>query len=123
MPARIKGRKSSEIEKELGLAGRDELIHRDDLVMMAGSAMDSELDASPGRRARKLAAATLALAPVPHRRTRHLPPWRCDPPQRCRHSRRRMRGMWSGAAKDLKGSLPRPPDAHAGTHRSDGAGA
>jgi len=33
---RIKGRKSSEIEKELGLAGRDELIHRDDLVMMTG---------------------------------------------------------------------------------------
>lgn len=35
--ARIRGRKSSEIEKELGIAGRDELIHRDDLVMMAGS--------------------------------------------------------------------------------------
>ena len=35
---RIKGRKSSEIEKELGLAGRDELIHRDDLVMMTGTA-------------------------------------------------------------------------------------
>ncbi len=33
---RIKGRKTSEIEKELGLARRDELIHRDDLVMMTG---------------------------------------------------------------------------------------
>jgi glutamate 5-kinase len=33
---RIKGRKSSEIEQELGLAARDELIHRDDLVMMTG---------------------------------------------------------------------------------------
>jgi glutamate 5-kinase len=33
---RIKGRKSGDIEKELGLAGGDELIHRDDLVMMTG---------------------------------------------------------------------------------------
>ncbi|MBK8769833.1 MAG: glutamate 5-kinase [Rhizobiales bacterium] len=33
---RIKGRKSSEIEKVLGISGRDEIIHRDDLVMMTG---------------------------------------------------------------------------------------
>ena len=33
---RIMGKKSSVIEKELGLAGRDEIIHRDDLVLMTG---------------------------------------------------------------------------------------
>jgi glutamate 5-kinase len=33
---KILGRKSGDIEKELGLAGRAELIHRDDLVMMTG---------------------------------------------------------------------------------------
>ncbi|MFO1032545.1 MAG: glutamate 5-kinase [Hyphomicrobiales bacterium] len=33
---RIKGLKSHDIERELGLAGRPELIHRDDLVMMTG---------------------------------------------------------------------------------------
>lgn len=33
---RIKGLKSSEILKVLGAAGRDEIIHRDDLVMLAG---------------------------------------------------------------------------------------
>ncbi len=32
--ARIKGRRSSSIEAELGYAGRKELIHRDDLVML-----------------------------------------------------------------------------------------
>jgi glutamate 5-kinase len=31
--ATIAGRKSSEIEKLLGLTGRDEMVHRDDLVM------------------------------------------------------------------------------------------
>ena len=34
--ARIAGLKSSEIEKVLGFRGRDELIHRDDLVLMGG---------------------------------------------------------------------------------------
>ena len=33
---RIKGLKSAEIMKVLGAAGRDEIIHRDDLVMLAG---------------------------------------------------------------------------------------
>ncbi len=33
---KIKGLKSADISKVLGLAGRDEIIHRDDLVMMAG---------------------------------------------------------------------------------------
>jgi glutamate 5-kinase len=33
---KIKGLKSAEIAKVLGLAGRDEIIHRDDLVMMTG---------------------------------------------------------------------------------------
>lgn len=33
---KIKGLKSSDIERALGLAGRDEIIHRDDLVMLAG---------------------------------------------------------------------------------------
>jgi glutamate 5-kinase len=33
---KIKGLKSAEISKVLGLAGRDEIIHRDDLVMMTG---------------------------------------------------------------------------------------
>jgi glutamate 5-kinase len=34
--ARIVGLKSSEIEKALGFRGRDELIHRDDMVLMGG---------------------------------------------------------------------------------------
>ena len=34
--AKILGLKSSEIEKVLGFRGRDELIHRDDLVLMGG---------------------------------------------------------------------------------------
>ena len=34
--ARILGLKSSEIEKVLGFRGRDELIHRDDMVLMGG---------------------------------------------------------------------------------------
>jgi glutamate 5-kinase len=33
---KIKGLKSVEIMKVLGAAGRDEIIHRDDLVMMTG---------------------------------------------------------------------------------------
>jgi glutamate 5-kinase len=33
--ARIMGRKSSEIEGILGFRGRDEIIHRDDLVILA----------------------------------------------------------------------------------------
>jgi glutamate 5-kinase len=33
---RIRGLKSSDIEKVLGFRGRDELIHRDDLVLMGG---------------------------------------------------------------------------------------
>jgi len=34
--ARILGRKSGEIEKALGFRGRDELVHRDDMVLMGG---------------------------------------------------------------------------------------
>ena len=34
--ARIAGLKTSEIEKVLGFRGRDELIHRDDMVLLAG---------------------------------------------------------------------------------------
>jgi glutamate 5-kinase len=33
--ARIMGRKSAEIESILGFRGRDEMIHRDDLVWLA----------------------------------------------------------------------------------------
>jgi glutamate 5-kinase len=36
--ARIMGRKTSEIEELLGFRGRDEMIHRDDLVLLKGSA-------------------------------------------------------------------------------------
>jgi glutamate 5-kinase len=32
--ARIIGRKSSDIEKVLGFRGRDEIVHRDDLVLI-----------------------------------------------------------------------------------------
>jgi len=32
--ARIMGRKSGEIEKVLGFRGRDEIVHRDDLVLL-----------------------------------------------------------------------------------------
>ncbi len=34
--ARIAGLKSAEIEKTLGFRGRDEIVHRDDMVMMGG---------------------------------------------------------------------------------------
>jgi len=34
---RLRGRKSTEIEQLLGFRGRDELIHRDDLVVTANS--------------------------------------------------------------------------------------
>jgi glutamate 5-kinase len=34
--ARIAGLKSADIEKVLGFRGRDELIHRDDMVLMGG---------------------------------------------------------------------------------------
>jgi glutamate 5-kinase len=33
---RILGLKSSEIETALGFRGRDELVHRDDMVLMGG---------------------------------------------------------------------------------------
>jgi glutamate 5-kinase len=39
--ARIMGRKSSEIESILGFRGRDEIIHRDDLVIMGHETRDS----------------------------------------------------------------------------------
>jgi glutamate 5-kinase len=39
--ARIMGRKSSEIESILGFRGRDEVIHRDDLVIMGHETLDS----------------------------------------------------------------------------------
>ena len=39
--ARIMGRKSSEIEGILGFRGRDELIHRDDLVILGPEVLDS----------------------------------------------------------------------------------
>jgi glutamate 5-kinase len=32
--ARIIGRKSADIEKALGFRGRDEIVHRDDLVLL-----------------------------------------------------------------------------------------
>jgi glutamate 5-kinase len=32
--ARIMGRKSAEIEQLLGFRGRDEIVHRDDLVLL-----------------------------------------------------------------------------------------
>ena len=35
---RIMGRKTSEIAMLLGFSGRDEMIHRDDLVMIDGGA-------------------------------------------------------------------------------------
>jgi glutamate 5-kinase len=40
--ARIMGRKSSEIESILGYRGRDEMIHRDDLVILQGSAKPAQ---------------------------------------------------------------------------------
>jgi glutamate 5-kinase len=35
--ARIMGKKSSEIERLLGFRGRDEMVHRDDLVLLTGN--------------------------------------------------------------------------------------
>ncbi|MDE2137625.1 MAG: glutamate 5-kinase [Gammaproteobacteria bacterium] len=48
--ARIMGRQSSEIEALLGFRGRDEMIHRDDLVLMRGAATTG---AAPGAAARQ----------------------------------------------------------------------
>ena len=39
--SRFMGRKSSEIEKLTGFAGRAEMIHRDDLVILHGPAADA----------------------------------------------------------------------------------
>jgi len=44
--ARIMGRKSSEIAEILGFRGRDEMIHRDELVLM-GRETGSAVGASP----------------------------------------------------------------------------
>jgi glutamate 5-kinase len=44
--ARIMGRKSSEIEQLLGFRGRDEMIHRDDLVLIGGAAPAAEAPAA-----------------------------------------------------------------------------
>jgi glutamate 5-kinase len=46
--ARIMGRKSSEIEQLLGFRGRDEMIHRDDLVLLRDAAPAAE--AAPAAR-------------------------------------------------------------------------
>jgi glutamate 5-kinase len=35
--ARIMGRRSTEIEQLVGFRGRDEVVHRDDLVLRAGA--------------------------------------------------------------------------------------
>jgi len=35
---RIMGRRSAEIEQLLGFRGRDEVVHRDDMVLRAGAA-------------------------------------------------------------------------------------
>jgi glutamate 5-kinase len=40
---RIAGRKSREIEAALGYRGRDEIVHRDDLVLADGRAADGSL--------------------------------------------------------------------------------
>jgi len=40
--ARIMGRQSAEIERLLGFRGRDELIHRDDLVILEGAAQAAQ---------------------------------------------------------------------------------
>jgi glutamate 5-kinase len=44
--ARIMGKKSSEIERLLGFRGRDEMVHRDDLVLLPGPG-DSQRGAAP----------------------------------------------------------------------------
>jgi glutamate 5-kinase len=45
--ARIMGRKSSEIAEILGFRGRDEMIHRDDLVLLRGASAASVLAGAP----------------------------------------------------------------------------
>jgi glutamate 5-kinase len=45
--ARIMGRKSSEIAELLGFRGRDEMIHRDDLVLLRPEATDSTAVSAP----------------------------------------------------------------------------
>ncbi|MBV9726977.1 MAG: hypothetical protein JO299_17590, partial [Gammaproteobacteria bacterium] len=45
--ARIMGRKSSEIAQILGFRGRDEMIHRDDLVLLRHEATAAALTPAP----------------------------------------------------------------------------
>ena len=45
--ARIMGRKSSEIAELLGFRGRDEMIHRDDLVLLRPEAADAAAVSAP----------------------------------------------------------------------------
>ena len=61
--ARIIGRKSAEIEAVLGFRGRDEIVHRDDLVLLRDLVMSvADIMRTIGRAARA-AAARLELAP------------------------------------------------------------
>ncbi len=47
--ARIIGRRSSEIEQLLGFRGRDEMIHRDDLVLLRAPALPAPAEVAPAR--------------------------------------------------------------------------
>jgi glutamate 5-kinase len=47
--ARIIGRRSSEIEQLLGFRGRDEMIHRDDLVLLRAPAAPAPAEVAPAR--------------------------------------------------------------------------
>jgi len=40
---RIRGRKSADIESLIGFRGREELVHRDDLVMLDGTLFGKSL--------------------------------------------------------------------------------
>src|ERR1700693_6223742 len=52
--ARIIGRKSSQIAELLGLRGRDEMIHRDDLVLLPRAAAAAAAPAAPVAQAEAL---------------------------------------------------------------------
>jgi hypothetical protein len=136
--ARIIGRKSADIEKVLGFRGRDEIVHRDDLVLLrahvkirkrcerryeqspiAPSVGADRSDARGIGRAR--GRAVLALAPANRRTAPCAPP---RPPARRRHKilAANERDMREAVAKGLSPALLDRLKARREARRGHGAG-
>ena len=112
---RIRGRRSSELEALLGFRGRDEMIHRDDLVLVVTDAGHRSADGADRARGAWQAAQALALATTgaeergPARRR----------PRRCA---RRAGEILAANARDMKAARGRGPgrrDARPAAARRD----